>query len=132
MRDPINPLRSEIRDWAFEEGALEPVQDWDLHLASLREFDLYIELAADDSCPSWDYFLRVLYLLVGDAVRTNFQTQSTGAIKEILAMTEPFPRHRLHLFRKRSRELLDDPSKFNYDDWCAGMLVARDLSHAAK
>jgi len=42
MRDPINPISDEIREWAFLEGALEPQQDWDLHLANLREFDLYV------------------------------------------------------------------------------------------
>ena len=126
MRDPINTMRSEIREWAFIEGAQEPEQDWDLQLANLREFDLYVELAANDLCPARDYFLRILYLIVGDAVRTSFQTESKECIQEILAMTERFPRHRFHLFRHRSIELLENPTTFDYDDWCGGMLVTRD------
>jgi hypothetical protein len=128
MRDPINPMRSDIRDWAFVDGAKEPEQDWDLHLANLREFDLYVELAADDSCPSGDYFLRLLYLIVGDAVSTDFKTESMETIKDILAITERFTKHRFHIFRQRSLGLLNDPTTFDYDDWCAGKLVARDLN----
>jgi hypothetical protein len=126
MRDPINPMRDEIRAWAFFENAQEPEQDRDLHLANLREFDLYVELAANNLCPARDYFLRLLYLIVGDAVRTSFQTESLESIKEILAMTESFPRHRFHVFRHRSLELIENPKTFDYDDWCAGKLVARD------
>ncbi|MEM9282173.1 MAG: hypothetical protein AAGA96_10120 [Verrucomicrobiota bacterium] len=130
MRDPINPTRDEIRNWAYTEGAMEPEQDWDLHLANLREFDLFTELAADDDCPSWDYFLRLLYLIVGDAVRTGFQTESEETIRDILKATEKIPRHRFHVLRLRSDELLKRPESFAYDDWCAGILVAKDLEGA--
>lgn len=130
MRNPINPMRTEIREWAFIEGAQEPEQDWDLHLANLREFDLYVELAANDLCPARDYFLRLLYLIVGDAVRTSFQTESVETIQDLLAMTERFPRHRLHVFRNRAQDLLEAPETFDYNDWCAGMLVSRDSNLA--
>ena len=128
MRDPYNPMRDDVRDWAFSDGALEPVQDWDLMLANLREFDLYAELAADDSCPNREYFLRVLYLIVGDAVRTNFRTESAESINEILEITVRFPNYCFHLLRQRALALLSAPSTFEYDDWCAGRLVDQDLS----
>lgn len=130
MRDPINPMRDEIREWAYMAGAMEPEQDWDLHLANLREFDLYVELASDDSCPAWDYFQRVLYLIVGDAVRTGFKTETEDSIRDLLKLTEKFPKYRFHLFRQRSFELLEHPESFDYDDWCAGMFVAKDLDEA--
>lgn len=127
MRDPINPMRNEIREWAYLEGEMEPEQDWDLHLANLREYDLYVELAADDSCPSWKYFQRILYLIVGDAVRTGFQTETEDSIYNLLKLTEKFPKHRFHLFRQRSLDLLQHPENFDYNGWCAGMIVAKDL-----
>lgn len=132
MRNPVNAMRNEIREWAFIEGAEEPVQDWDLHLAHLREFDLYVELAADDSCTASGYFLRLLYFIVGDAVRTSFQSESAGTIQEILALTERFPKYRFHVFRQRASALLKDPATFNDEDWCAGMLVAWDPNPVAQ
>jgi hypothetical protein len=61
-------------------------------------------------------------------VRTEYRTESIETIKDILAITERFPKHRFHIFRNRSLALLDDPTTFDYDDWCAGKLVARDLN----
>ena len=120
-------MRDEIREWAYLEGEMEPEQDWGLHLANLREYDLYVELAADDSCPSWKYFQRVLYLIVGDAVRTGFQTETEDSIHNLLKLTERFPKHRFQLFRQRSLDLLQHPDSFDYNGWCAGMIVAKDL-----
>ncbi len=128
----MNPMSAEIREWAYTPGALEPEQDWDLALANLREFDLYVHLAADDACPSWDYFLRILYLIIGDAVRTEFQTESKEAILEILDATRSFPNDRFSLLRKRAELLIASPDTFNYDDWCAGALVTRDLHETTK
>ena len=130
MRDAINPVRGEIRAWAFDEEAFEPEQDWDLHLANLREFDLYVELAAEDDCPKWDYFLNLLYLVVGDAVRTNFQSETRCSIDELLASTMTKPKYRFHLLRERSAALLANPEAFSYDEWCAGLLVTQDLEAA--
>ena len=123
MRDPFNPTPDEIREWASTKGAMEPEQDWDLHLAKLRYLDLYVSLAADQSCPSWDYFLRVLYLIVGDAVRSAFRAESRKSIEELLQMTERYPQHYFRVLRERSAKLLLDPNIFNYDDWCAGGML---------
>ena len=128
MRDTISPMRDEIRDWAFTADALEPEQDWDLHLSHLPHFDLFVELAADDDCPKWAYFLRLLYFIVGDGVRTQFRTEDRQTILKLLSDTNRFPRHRFHIFRTRSEQLLSSPDTFDYDDWCGGLLVSNDLT----
>lgn len=73
MKDPYNPVENEIRAWAKNPEAVEPVQDWDLMLCNVDRLDLYLELASTDNCPQADYFLAALYLIVGDAVRTEFR-----------------------------------------------------------
>jgi hypothetical protein len=127
MRDPANPIRDEIKAWAFNEGAIEPMQDWDLMLASQREYDLYGELAADDACPNRDYFLRLLYLIVGDAVRTNYRTESLDSVRQLLKHTTTHPKYRFHLLRSRAEKLIREPETFSYDDWCGGALVTQDI-----
>jgi hypothetical protein len=128
MRDPINPFRDEIHEWAYNPIAEEPVQDWDLHLAHLRDHDLFIELAADHACPNQDYFLRLLYLIIGDAVRTDYSTETRDTIEALLDQTHAYPRHAFHLLRQRSRELVANPKLFDYNLWCAGQWVTQDLA----
>lgn len=127
MRDPVNPYRSEIREWAFTKDALEPMQDWDLMLAHTPEFDLYVELTADDTCPAWSYFLQALYLIVGDAVSTGYRSQPRDVIKALLTETRKYSRPHLHLFRQRSEKLMKHPETFEYNDWCTGGIVTKDL-----
>jgi len=127
MRDPWNPQQAEIREWAYSEDQLEPDQDWDLVLANLDELDLYLEIAADDACPNWGYFLRVLYLVVGDAVRTEFQTESREDLEALLEATRAFAKRRFDLLRERAEDLIARPETFDYDNWCLGGFVRRDL-----
>ena len=53
---------------------MEPMQDFDLILVDGKAYDgeAYIGYASDVSCPSRSYFLEVIYLMVGNAVRSKF------------------------------------------------------------
>lgn len=73
MIDPWNPTSSEIRSWAYDPEADDPCQDWALALSWLQDESVYLSLAADDRCPKRRFFLSLLYLMVGDAVRTDFR-----------------------------------------------------------
>lgn len=130
MRDPFNPTRDEIRAWAADKDAHEPDQDWDLHLARLGEYDLYVELAGSDDCPNWGYFLRLLYFIVGDAVRSDYQTLSRESLEDVLALTVHIPRFRFHQLRQRAAELMSDPGSFDYHQWCRGGLIADETTES--
>ena len=119
--------RDEIRAWAFADDRAEPHQDYELALANTREFDLFIELAADDSCPARDYFLRILYQIVGGAVMTKYWEESEETIAMILEKTERYPIRKFEILRQRSASLIEDPELFDYGDWCSGGFVTRDL-----
>jgi hypothetical protein len=87
---------------------------------------LYMKFASSSDCPKREYFLALLYLIVGDAVRTRYQIRSREDVERLLAQAEQsFSSHWLRLWVKRSRELIASPESFQYDDWCAGAL-ARD------
>jgi hypothetical protein len=50
MRNPTSPTLDEVREWAFDTDAPEPIQDWDLVLTWQTEeshMRLFIELASD-------------------------------------------------------------------------------------
>lgn len=100
--------------------AEEPVQDWDLHLSHLRDHALFIELAADHTCPKQDYFLRLLYFIIGDAVRTGYSSETRDTIESLLDQTRAYPRHAFHLLRQRTHELVANTDLFDYNLWCAG------------
>jgi hypothetical protein len=124
MRDPYNPIEEDIRAWASNSDSIEPEQDWDLMLANIDRTDLYLELASDDGCPNADYFLSVLYLIVGDAVRTEFKTKNREEIEDLLNKAKKtYSKNCIHLWIQRSIELIKQPESFDYDDWCAGGLV---------
>lgn len=118
MRDPNNPTAEEIREWAWS-GAPEPVEDWDLIVAYQPNEPMYLELAADDGCPARGFFLRLLYLLVRDAVRTDFRSRSRAEILDLLEHSRPFEHPDLDYWRERTRELLRKPDTFAHRVWRA-------------
>ena len=124
MRSPQNPNAEEITHWAYDARAGEPVQDWDIVLAGCPYESLYMKFASSSDCPKQEYFLAVLYLIVGDTVRTQYQTRSREDVERLLAEAEQrFPSHCVHLWTKRARELIAGQRVFRYDDWCGGVLA---------
>ena len=125
MRDPWNPSSDDVRAWAREADAVEPCEDWDLALSGARHDAAYLELASDPACPARGYLLSVLYLIVGDAVRSGFRTAGRADIEALLARGAGYPHPDIARWRRRSAELLAHPETFSYEAWCAGGL-ARD------
>lgn len=126
MRAPHNPRAEELTEWAYDAAAQEPAQDWDLTLAHCPYESLYMKFASATDCPKQEYFLALLYLIVGDAVRSQYRTRSREDIEGLLAQAEQScASHWVHLWVKRARALIAGEQPFRYDDWCAGVL-ARD------
>ncbi len=124
MRSPYNPLSDDIAKWAYDPPALEPVQDWDLILRDVPYESRYMKLASSEDCPKREYFLSLLYLIVGDTVRTGYRTRSREDLERLLALAETeFPSYWLRLWVQRAKELMANPETFRYDDWCGGILA---------
>lgn len=126
MRAPYNPSADDITHWASDPAATEPAQDWDLILSHFPYETLYMRLASTKDCPKQDYFLSLLYLIVGDAVRTEYRTRSREDVERLLAEAElRFPAYPVHTWVQRSRALIAGEQPFSYEDWCAGVLARR-------
>lgn len=83
-----------------------------------------MKFAASSQCPKREYFLSLLYLIVGDAVRTRYQARSRDAVERLLSDAErSFRSDCLRLWVRSSRDPIARPETFQYDDWCAGVLA---------
>ena len=80
-------------------------------------------LAADDECPQASYFRHVLYLTVGDAVRSGYHSRSRAQVESLLAAGEGLSSPLVQRWVARSRELMAHPSRFSYEAWCGGQLA---------
>lgn len=121
--DPWNPSRSEVRAWAYTSGADEPCEDWDLALPwSGYERD-YLDYAADPNCPNSDFFVHVLYLMVGDAVRTHFDEIPESAVRGFIDLAAASASPAVLLWRDRALRLMKEREGFNYSAWCGGGLA---------
>lgn len=125
MKNPWDPTDEEIREWAFEANALCP-EDWDLWITGIGKDELLLELAGDDACPKREFFLRCLYLLVGDAVRTERRQIDRALLDKLFALAEASQNAPLQKWVSRSRHLIEHPDEFNYEKWCHGGLVRED------
>jgi hypothetical protein len=125
MDNPWNPSAEEVRAWARDPEAVEPVEDWQLALSDARHDALYLELAADDSCAAQRYLLGVLYLIVGDAVRTDFRSAARDDVEALLVRANAYQHPEVRVWQRRSRDLLAGRLAFDYDSWCAGGLASR-------
>lgn len=126
MRDPWNPSPDEIRTWAYDADASEPCEDFDLALEWTRHEKVLLKCASDGNCPKQDFFVRILYLIVGDAVRTTFVSTSRSAIEDFVARGDDFHGPEIRAWQQRSRELIQHPDRFDYESWCAGGFVRND------
>ena len=124
VKAPWNPSSSEIREWAFDPESLAPCEDWDLALSWAQDERVYLDLASDDSCPKRRFFLSLIYLMVGDAVRSDFNVRPRPIIEGFIALGDEYRHHDIQLWQRRSRLLLLNPDSFDYADWCGGRLAA--------
>jgi hypothetical protein len=120
MEDPWNPSAKEIEGWAFDAQSLEPEQDWDLALCWKREETLYLELASNEECPKRKYFVHILYLIVGDAVRAEYKNVPKPIIEGFVERGSQYSHPDIKTWAQRSKQLMKNPTLFNYEEWCAG------------
>jgi hypothetical protein len=116
-RDPS--IAADVRAWAYSDDP-EPQQDFDLMITGLGHEPSFLEWAADDGCPKKGYFLSCLYLFVGDAVRTKYQSNSKADVDGLLNRAGNITDHDVREWLHRSRQLIADPESFEYDLWCGG------------
>jgi hypothetical protein len=131
MLMPWNASEEEIEAWAWQAEADEPTEDWDLAITVESNASLVLRLASNESCPHRWFFLRCLYLFVGDAVRTGFRAFPHELIDKLISsVTDQSPPY-VRRWASRARALVDSRSTdVDYADWCGGRLASVEQLHA--
>jgi hypothetical protein len=123
FRDEANPTADEIRAWASDPDAIFPMEDWDLILTSIAENNaLYLELAGSD-IPGADTFLRCLYIIFGDAVRTTWGTQSREQTEALIESGLRSSDPSVKKWATAAKHALHHPDSFKPEDWIYGGAV---------
>ena len=128
ISDPWNPMPAEIREWAYTADAKFPCEDWDLALLWTGFEDLFLEFAGDDNCPNQQFFLSMLYLMVGDSVRRGVDHHVEFNLKDFIRKARKYDHEALRVWSSRSQNLLRNPECFDYEDWCSGRLAEKSGS----
>ena len=123
MHNPWNPSPDEIRQWAYTADAPDPCQDWDLALLWSGHEKALLDCAADDGCPNRVRVLGILYLIIGDAVRSDFSSRPRPIVDGLIDRGDEYQHPGIKLWQVRARALLRDPSSFDYEAWCCGGLA---------
>jgi hypothetical protein len=122
-KDPRNPSEAAIRIWAADPDAVCP-ENWEVVVFGMGHDELLLELAADEKCSKHYFFLRCLYLLVGDFGRGAWNTAYRGRIERLIKRAEKIGESGVALWVARSRQLIAHPEPFDYDEWCASIPAA--------
>jgi len=121
VKDEWNATLEELRAWAYEPGAMWPTEDWDLAVTRDDRSTLILQFATDAACPSRNFFLGCLYLLVGDAVRSNFVAHQREVVRDLLARVPADCPADVALWAERANVLVSGPADaVDYDLWCDG------------
>jgi hypothetical protein len=119
--DLVNPTPEELRRWALSRD-LEPMQDWDLILADEANGDVLIDLVEQGMRPTT--FLRSLYVLAGDGVRTAFHSCTCQSLQRLAERASGSEHAWVRTWGRRTEALIAHPETFDYGAWCDGGLAA--------
>lgn len=120
---------SQLRTWAYSPDSFKSVgQDFELTVACLHRANVILECASDKNCPKQLFFVNCAYLIVGDLLRRSDNDDELE--RDVLAFVrkaEKTGNERLLEFAWRARSVIENPSEFDYDQWCGGLLARKSL-----
>lgn len=117
FRDAWNPTREEVLRWAYTPNVYAPDQDFELAVYDAEFHDLILQCADDQACPQQYFFLSCLYVLVGDAVRTNWKVFSQVTITNFIEKGQQAHDSDVQNWAERAKKLIVEPALYNYDQW---------------
>lgn len=120
FKESCQPTDEELQQWAAIEGGYWPEQDFDIMVTTSDRIGLFVELVEDKTCRQRHFFLSCLYLLVGDAVRSNYNTSSRGVVDDLIERCRHSQSSPLKSLAERTSRLIEQPETFDYISWCSG------------
>lgn len=121
-----NPTISEIETWAWSFNDKDwPHSEWPLYLSWTGEIELFIELASNHKCPKKDFFLFMLYNMVGIAYEYPLKSKSVAKndVKFLISKGRGISHGDIRLWVERSEDLMKRKITYTYDDWRGGVLA---------
>jgi len=120
---------SQLRTWAYDPDSFEGEgQDIELTVARLDRAKVILECASDNECPMQLFFVNCAYLIVGNLVgRSAYPHDLERDVLAFIRQAEKTGNEHLLEFVWRARSLAENPSEFDYDQWCGGLLARQSF-----
>jgi hypothetical protein len=115
-----NPTVEEVKAWAYSDENW-PHDEWDLFLSWTREVDFFIELATDHKCPKKNFFLHMLYYIIGTTFSEPNKTDKLERIKSYAEKGAVVKHGDIKAWRSHIAELLSGAVNYSYDNWRGGV-----------
>ena len=126
----INPILNSsshaITKWAYQKSGLRSTPEWDELITTLENAELLLTFALDINCPQRASVLRCLYSLVGISASKHVDVD-VMKIKLLLDKANSSSDRIILNWVNRSRIILKDLKKFDYNEWCQGGFSEKDL-----
>lgn len=122
----LNSFCQSITKWAYQKSKFNYTAEVDTLITTLENADLLLTLALDQTCPKRPYILRCLYSLVGISASKHTDAD-ISKIKMLLDKADSSSDDIILNWVKRSRMILMDMKKYDYNEWCQGGFSEKDL-----
>jgi hypothetical protein len=128
LRNPSSPAADDLRSWAYDASAPEPMQDWELVLSWQvdRGFLAHcVQYAADPDCPKALFFLDVLYKWVDTVARDPAFEINRAMYDDWLDGVRGIASARVKDWRHQARLVFQNVAPFNRERWWEAWFAVR-------
>ena len=130
FRDIWNPTREEVLQWAYTHRISMPAQDFELAVYKPELHEVILQCATDQACPHRYFFLGCLYVIVGDAVRSNWNAFSQEVVADIIKKGQQTQDPDVRRWAKRAERLIAEPTTYTYGRWGIGSSFVHEAQQA--
>jgi hypothetical protein len=117
MKDRVNPTHEEITQWARTPGAMYPMEDWDLIIATDQNADVFVSLASDPECANRGAVLNFLYVYAAQLIREGRRPESVSTLRAAIRRGSTAGLDDVRLWASRAADALDGAGADDYDFW---------------
>ncbi|MEN7549861.1 hypothetical protein AAG747_18190 [Rapidithrix thailandica] len=117
MKDVYNPDREDILEWIDSKTDGWPDSDWDLYVLSEENDLLIFELANKLTSSKRDFFIHVLYYMVGEYMSDNRNVKKRSRIDRLLGLVDEKATKEVQEWKGKTIELFQGKLKYESAFW---------------
>lgn len=116
----------EFLAWFQADDEQWPERDWDVVVTMPETVDWILDLAAEPAPAAWkeQFLLRCLYLHAGEAVGSDYRFSNRERLLVLCERAKTLTANTAR-WAHETEQLIDDPSRFEYGEWCLGGIARR-------